>query len=467
MTLERFAECQLQYGADVIPSWAGTCSEIEGFLEGAQRFEFDVIPTLMAWGMPAGAVTTGCFEHLVAELVSRLKSAGPLDGVLLMLHGAMVTDNFADADGEILRRVRAAIGPNVALVVTLDFHANLTDEMVHWANAIVGYDTYPHVDQVERGLEAAEILNRMLRDDLYPHMVLARCPLLPHILSQCTERAPMAEMMEAAHRCERTPGIISVTVAAGFPYTDVPHAGYAVLAIGETRELACTAAETLANQAWTRRAEFARELPQVREAVQEATGQPDGPTVLVDVGDNVGAGTPGDGTIVLAELLRQGACGSLVLLCDSQAVRACIASGVRTRVKVCVGAKVDRHHGVPVEITGVVRSLHDGVFRNIGPMRDGVREDQGRTAVVDTGGVLVVLTERRMPMWNLEQLRTLGIEPGRLRIIVVKAAIAYRAAYAPIAKRIIEVDTPGLAAADVRRFEYKRLKRPIYPLDPI
>jgi len=189
MTLERFAECQLQYGADVIPSWAGTCSEIEGFLEGAQRFEFDVIPTLMAWGMPAGAVTTGCFEHLVAELVSRLKSAGPLDGVLLMLHGAMVTDNFADADGEILRRVRAAIGPNVALVVTLDFHANLTDEMVHWANAIVGYDTYPHVDQVERGLEAAEILNRMLRDDLYPHMVLARCPLLPHILSQCTERA--------------------------------------------------------------------------------------------------------------------------------------------------------------------------------------------------------------------------------------------------------------------------------------
>jgi len=189
--------------------------------------------------------------------------------------------------------------------------------------------------------------------------------------------------------------------------------------------------------------------------------------VLVDVGDNVGAGTPGDGTIVLAELLRQGACGSLVLLCDSQAVRACIASGVRTRVKVCVGAKVDRHHGVPVEITGVVRSLHDGVFRNIGPMRDGVREDQGRTAVVDTGGVLVVLTERRMPMWNLEQLRTLGIEPGRLRIIVVKAAIAYRAAYAPIAKRIIEVDTPGLAAADVRRFEYKRLKRPIYPLDPI
>ena len=132
-----------------------------------------------------------------------------------------------------------------------------------------------------------------------------------------------------------------------------------------------------------------------------------------------------------------------------------------------VGGKADRHHGEPVEIEGVVRTISDGVYRNIGPMRDGVLDDQGRTVVIDTGGVLVVLTERRMPMWNLQQLRALGIEPTRLSIIVVKAAIAYRAAYVPIANRIIEVDTPGLAAADVRRFDYKRLKRPIYPLDEI
>ncbi|MGH3429066.1 MAG: MlrC C-terminal domain-containing protein, partial [Terriglobales bacterium] len=180
---------------------------------------------------------------------------------------------------------------------------------------------------------------------------------------------------------------------------------------------------------------------------------------------NLGAGTPGDGTVLLAELLRQRAQGALVLLCDAAAVAACVEAGVGQRVVASVGAKCDCHHGDPVGISGRVRLLSDGVYRNVGPMRDGILEDQGRTAVVDTDGVLVVLTERRMPMWNLHQLRALGIEPRTLRIVVVKAAIAYRAAYSPIARHIIEVDTPGLAAADLSRFDYKRLERPMYPLD--
>jgi microcystin degradation protein MlrC len=208
-------------------------------------------------------------------------------------------------------------------------------------------------------------------------------------------------------------------------------------------------------------------LPKAAQAVAAAIAEPSGLTVLVDVGDNLGAGTPGDGTVILAELLRQKAQGALVLFCDPEAVAAASKAGVRERVRVAVGGKIDKAHGDPVEIEGVVRTISDGIFKNIGPMRDGVIDDQGRTAVIDAGGVLVVLTERRMPMWNLQQLRALGIEPTKLRIIVVKAAIAYRAAYVPIAQRIIEVDTPGLAAADVRRFSFKRLKRPMYPLDAI
>jgi microcystin degradation protein MlrC len=277
----------------------------------------------------------------------------------------------------------------------------------------------------------------------------------------------MSDIIEMAHECERQQGIISVTVAAGFPYTDVPDAGFAVLAVGETQQAACVAAESVANTAWDRRAEFSCELPKPAAAVKEAIAQPQGLTVLVDIGDNLGAGTPGDGTVLLSELLSQQAHDSLVLLCDAEAVAACLRAGVRNKVKTHVGGKCDSNHGQPVEISGTVRLLSDGVYRNVGPMRDGVLEDQGRTAVVDTGGVLVVLTERRMPMWNLQQLRALGIEPQRLRIVAVKAAIAYRAAYAPIATRIIDVDTPGLAAADVRRFEYTKLQRPMYPLDAL
>jgi microcystin degradation protein MlrC len=257
-------------------------------------------------------------------------------------------------------------------------------------------------------------------------------------------------------------------VAAGFPYSDVPDAGFSVYAVArDDVKVASRAAERVADFVWSRRQEFQVALPGPAEAVREAVAAPSGLSILVDVGDNLGAGTPGDGTVLLSELLAQKAQKSLVLLCDPQAVSAAVQAGVRQRLRLPVGGKVDTCHGAPVEIEGVIRTVSDGIFKNIGPMRDGVVDDQGRTAVIDTGGVLVVLTERRMPMWNLQQLRAIGIEPTRLGIIVVKAAIAYRAAYVPIAQRIIEVDTPGLAAADVRTFSYKRLRRPMYPLDSI
>jgi len=298
-------------------------------------------------------------------------------------------------------------------------------------------------------------------------MVLARRPLLAHILSQCTERAPMQEVLEVVRALESRDGISCVSVFAGFPYTDVSEAGFSVVTVADSDDAAISAAEELAEMVWAHREEFASQIPRPEDAVREAIAQRCGLTVLADVGDNLGAGTPGDGTVLLRELMRQGAQDALVLLCDPVAVSECIAAGVGNTLSIEVGAKCDRYHGTPLTMNGTVRLLSDGVYRNVGPMRDGVWENQGRTAVVDTGKILVVLTERRMPMWNLQQLRSLGIEPTSLRIIVVKSAIAYRAAYVPIADRIVEVDTPGLAAADVHQFTYHKLRRPIYPLDPL
>jgi len=468
MTLEKFREKDLHYGHEIFQHWTGTCSELGGFIEGAKKHGFDLVPTVAAWGMPAGPLTDETFEALSDGLISRFLREKPLAGVLLGLHGSMVSDSYPDADGELLSRVRRAIGPGTPLVVTLDYHANVTAEMARWPDAMVGYDTYPHIDQAVRGVEAAEILQRMIHDGLRPKLALARRPMFPHILRQLTDRSPMSDALELAHKIERAPDLLSVSVAAGFPYSDVPDAGFSVYAVAKgDAEIASRAAEIVADFVWDRRNEFQVTIPKAEAAIRQAMDEQEGLTVLVDVGDNLGAGTPGDGTVLLAELLKQKAQGTLVLLCDPDAVCAAAQAGVRERVRVSVGGKVDAFHGAPVEIEGVVRTLSDGIYKNIGPMRDGVVDDQGRTAVIDTGGILIVLTERRMPMWNLQQLRALGIEPKRLRIIVVKAAIAYRAAYEPIAHRIIEVDTPGLAAADVRSFVYKRLKRPMYPLDPL
>lgn len=467
MTMERFREKDLHYGQEILEHWAGTCSELGGFLAGAERSGMEVIPIIAAWGMPAGPLTAETFEELCGSLVGGLKRAGRLDGVLLALHGAMVAEGFPDADGEILRRVRCALGPGVPLVVTLDYHANVTEQMLRWPDAMLGYDTYPHVDQAERGLEAAAILDQMLRNGLRPRMALARRPLLPHILCQLTERGVMADAIALAHELEKDPGVICVSVAAGFPYCDVPEAGFSVYAAAKEYENARNAAEQVVEFVWQRRTELHKDLPDARDAVHQALKETEGLTILADVGDNLGAGTPGDGTTLLDELLKSRAEDALVLLCDPEAVTHAIQTGVREKIRLKVGGKIDRCHGDPVEIEGVVTTLSDGIFQNIGPMRDGVVDDQGRTAVLLCGGVTVVLTERRMPMWNLQQLRKLGIEPTRLRIIVVKSAIAYRAAYIPIARRIIEVDTPGLAAANVRRFQYKHLNRPIYPLDDL
>ena len=467
MTLARFKEKDLHEGPEILDHWANTCSEMGGFIEGAKRFGLELIPTIAAWGMPSGRLTSETFESISDSLVSHLRTASPLDGVLLSLHGSMVSEVFPDADGELLRRVRQAIGYETPLVVTLDYHANVTDEMVRWPDAMLGYDTYPHIDQIERGVEAAEILHRMLHDGLRPKLRLARRPLFPHILRQLTAKPPMSEAIALAHRLEQETGMLAVSVAAGFPYSDVPDAGFSVYAVAHDDKLATDAANRVADFVWQRRDEFQASLLDPQTAVREAVAQPGGLTILVDVGDNLGAGTPGDGTMLLSELLVQKAHDALVLICDPEAVAAAIRSGVRRNVRLLVGGKVDKFHGPPVEIQGTVQIISNGIYRNIGPMRDGVIDDQGRTVVIDTGGVRVVLTERRMPMWNLQQLRALGIEPTELQIIVVKAAIAYRAAYEPIAQRIIEVDTPGLAAADVRHFSYTQLKRPIYPLDAI
>src|SRR5205814_5920967 len=295
-----------------------------------ERYGIEPVPTVMAWGMPSGPLDAETFETLSHDLLSRLRAGRPLDGVLLSLHGAMVSETFDDADGEILRRVREGIGPDSPLVVTTDYHANLTEVMVRWSDAIVGYDTYPHVDQADRGLEAASILFGMLTAGLRPRLGLARRPLLPHILLQLTERPPMADAIAMAHELEKRPGMVSVTVAVGFPYTDVPEAGFSVLAVArDEADRARNAAEEVAEFVWQRRAEFQVALPGPEEAVRQALKEGSGLTVLVDVGDNLGAGTPGDGTVLLAELLRQKARDALVLLADPEAVDCSIAAGIR------------------------------------------------------------------------------------------------------------------------------------------
>lgn len=462
-----FREGSLAYGDALIPVWAEAHHEMGGFIAGGERFNYEVVPTAMGWATPAGPVTDEFFDHFVDTIITNTRLAKP-DGMLLALHGAMVTPKHPDADAEVCRRVRAAIGPDLPLAVSLDFHGNPTPQMAETANIIVAYQTYPHIDQRARGLLAAELLTRTVKKEIRPVCFVAKPPMIINLLGQATDRAPMTDLMAMARKLESQPGILSVNVMAGFPYADVPWMGPSVIAVADgDAAKAKQAAEQVAAEMWNVRERLYVACPEAADAVKQAIAADKTPVILVDIGDNVGGGSAADGTVLLAELLKQKAKGFVVPLFAPEAVEAAKKEGIGGTLEITVGGKVDKLHGDPVKVKGTVRCLHDGTWVEVEARHGGRRlNDQGHTAVLDLGdGNLLVLNTYRTPPFSLGQLTSLGIEPRLARSIVVKAAVAYKAAYAPIAGSIIEVDTPGITAINPARFKYQRIRKGMYPLE--
>ena len=464
---QRFLDGSLAAGPDVLPIWREAHHEFGGFIEGAGRFHFDLVPSVMAWATPSGPVDDAVLDEVTDRLIFDCL-ASPLDGVLLALHGAMVTPRHSNADTEVVRRLRRALGPVVPIAVSLDFHANCDPAMADFADIVAGYQTYPHIDQRQRGLLAAKLLTQAIRKEIRPVCHIARRPMIANILGQATDREPMKGLMAAAREAERRPGVLSLSVMGGFAYADVPNMGPSVIAVADTdRELAWSAAEELADRMWEVRRDLYVPCASPEDAVRRAASAPRGPVVLVDLGDNVGGGSAADGTVLLAEILRQRATGAVVTLYAPAAVATCQRLGVGGRFEGRLGGAVDELHGEPVEIHGVVTGLFDGKWVETEARHGGRRHnDQGPTAVLRIDGDnTLVLNSLQTPPFSLGQLTSVGIDPGKVKIIVVKAAVAYKAAYAPVAAEIIEVDTPGVTAVNPARFSYKHIPRPMFPLD--
>jgi microcystin degradation protein MlrC len=463
----RFEQGSFATGPDVLPIWTDAHHEFGGFIEGAARFGYEPVPSVMAWATPSGPVADGVLDEVVDRIITDYRRA-PTDGVLLAVHGAMVTATHPIADTEVLRRVRDAIGPDVPLVASLDFHANCDPRMAEYADALVGYQTYPHVDQRQRGLLAAELLVRTVRSEIKPVTHVAKRPMIANILGQATDREPMKGLMATAREVERRPGVLSVSVMGGFYYADVPCMGPSVIAVADgDHDRARSTAEELADRMWDVRHELYVPCASPEEAVRRAKAAPRGPVVLVDLGDNIGGGSAGDGTVLLAEMLKQGVSSGVVVLYAPDTVRECQRAGVGSRLARPVGGAVDRLHGEPVAVSGTVTGLFDGRWVETEARHGGRRHnDQGPTAVVQLdGGVTLVLNSLQTPPFSLGQLTSLGIDPKAARMIVVKAAVAYKAAYAPVAADIIEVDSPGVTAVNPARFAYHHIARPMFPLD--
>jgi len=464
--LEGFRQYQYAEGQEIIEKYRGTRTELGGFLDQAALEGWQLVPTVYAAALPSALIRRDTYEFLVDRLLSGFRN--PVDGVLLTLHGAMVAEGVDDCEADLLSRVRDALGPQRPLVATFDIHANLSEAAFRYADLLIGYDTYPHVDVYDRGLEAARWLAELVRTGSRPAKAFRKLPVLTVPQAQETDVAPMRNIMAAVHDWESRHSRLSTSVAVGFPYADVPRVGVSVVAyLDNGGNVTESCAEALAQEIWEARRNFVVRNVSSEESVQRAMRAAEGPVILVDVADNIGGGAPGDGTELLRTLLAAGASRAVVTIADPDGVEQAVAAGVGSEVELRMGGKHDRFHGEPILARAKVLRITEGAYTHRGSYMTGLRVSMGKTAVVECSGVEVMLTERKAMPFDAEQLRSVGIEPSSKHIIVVKSAIAWKAAYEEIAKEVIYVDTPGICSSNLNRFTYRAIPRPIYPLDEI
>lgn len=469
-TLQHFQEHLLLCGEAIRQRLADTHHEIGGFFEGLQEAGLDAVPIFAARALPYGTITAECFDELLRRMMDELQRAGLLDGVLVAPHGATVSEAVRDADGHWLTEVRRRVGPRIPVIGTLDPHANLSPRMVAATSALIAYRTNPHLDQRTRGIEAATLMARTLRGEIHPTQFAAFPPVAINIERQLTSDSHLRPLYTLADRQLQRPGVLSNSIFLGFPYADVEEMGSSVLVVtNDAPDLARGCATELASYLWSHRNEFIGRLVCIEESMSICGKARHDPICLLDMGDNVGGGSPADSTH-LAHALREWQLTEKAFIClyDPQSVEQARAAGVGAKLSLKVGGKTDHLHGDPFEDDFTVRGLYDGKFHESEPRHGGFTHcDQGPTAVVQgASGITVMLTSRRMPPFSIRQLTTFGVHPASFHVLVAKGVQAPVAAYQPVCHRLVRVNTPGCTTADMTTLNFQHRRRPMFPFEP-
>ncbi|MGH8856609.1 MAG: M81 family metallopeptidase [Polaromonas sp.] len=448
----------------------GTNSAAAALIDMVRSQGDEFVMPLLANAVPSGIVTAAAFESMVESIVAAVQNG--CDAVMLDLHGAMVAEGFPDAEGELLRRIRA-VAPDVPIAVALDFHANFSEALVRNATAIAGYCTYPHIDVYETGARVARTLMAALRGEVRPIVLWRTLPMLTHMLRQTPLDQPMKDIMDRAMTAERGGEVLNASVFGGFPLADIPHVGLAVVIVADAgrEEAARRLMVELTEMAWSRRADFVFPIEPMEDSVARAKTLDGGPVILVDHGDNCGAGGPTDQMSVLGEVMRQGLDDVVAgPFWDPAAVAQMIQAGVGQQVTVAVGGKTDMPalnlKGQPLTLTGRVKCITDGSYQVTGPMFTGMQLSLGRTAVLDVEGTLVMVCEKPQEPFDTGLFTHAGIDLARKKYILIKSRQHFRAGFGPIARHIVLVAGPGVCSSDYSLFPFRNLRRPIYPLEP-
>jgi microcystin degradation protein MlrC len=456
-----------------------TNTPMAAYLDIARREGAQTVIPVAAESWPSARASRATFEALVRPLEDAVRAG--CDAVMLDLHGAMVIEDCDDAEGEIVTRIRR-IAPQMPIAVTLDYHTNLSGALVDNATVVTGYKTYPHVDMFDAGMQAAGILVGALDDAIEPVMAWGWKPLLASVMRHAPEDGPSGDILAFARRMEADGNVLAATLLPSFPHADTPHTGLSAIVVGDARHGGRAHARMVCDHmlamAWERRAEYVFHARPLRESVAAAKAlglaSPGAPVLLIDHCDNCGSGGAQDVMTVVAEILEQQLDDvAIAPIRDAAGVATMIDAGAGQQVRFRLGGGTDMPSiglaGAPLEVDGRVLAITDGEFVVTGPMYTGIRMHMGRTAVLEVrrgdARAQIVVTERPHEPFYLGVFTHAGIDPRRKRYLMLKSRIHYRAGFLPIASRVVECAGAGVTNADLSVYPYRRLTRPIYPLD--
>lgn len=453
----------LTVGADMLQVFPPINIGTGGFINEAQSLGHELAPVCWSAAVPAGYVTEDAYERITALMLEGLEQAvsDGADAVYLDLHGAMVAEHLEDGEGELLARLRSRIGGDVPVVVSLDLHVNITRQMVDLADALIAYRTYPHVDMAETGRRAARHLDDLLRGRQRQAKAFVKLDFLPPLTGQCTMVEPSKSVYQLVARLEGGQ-VSSTSYTPGFHPADIRECGPAVVAYADDQESADRAAQEIADFVLANEAGFAEPMLAPGAAVAEALRLSNRATktvVLCDAQDNSGAGGTSDTTGLLRALVEGGAQGAVIgHLTDPAAARAAHEAGVGARLTLSLGGKLFTEGDPPFEAEFEVTALSEGRFLCTGPFYGGTNANLGKTAVLKTAGVSVVVCEHRMQAADKEMFRHIGIEPADVPILGLKSAVHFRGDFTDIAETILVVEAPGAFVDNPARNAYRNLR---------
>jgi microcystin degradation protein MlrC len=467
--IESFARAGALTGPLAITESEGTNTSLGGFIAVARQAGAEFTVPMAASAHPSGLVTRAAYEQMTTAIVEEI--AKGCDAVLLALHGAMVAEHHDDGEGELLNRIRR-IAPDVPIAVALDFHTQMTDAMIRGATIITGYRTYPHIDMADTARRAGRTLVRLLDGEVEPKMVWGNRPIMSSSLVHTPSREPMMTLMAMANQAEDTGQVLNASVFGGFPQADIPHLALSSVIVCDKRT---AEGEVLLNRildtAWDKREGFLFHPEPLADQVARARSYTEGPVVMADHGDNTASGGTQDVMSVIEEAMKQGLEDAVAgPICDPASVDQMIRAGVGNAVTLDLGGKVDMPamglKGKPLRVSGKVKAITDGSFVVTGPMATGTTVRMGRTAVLDTGTMQIVVSEKRAEPFDLGVFTHCGIDPRRKKYVLIKSRQHFRAGFEPIARHIVMCDGDGCTASDLKLFKYEKIRRPLYPFDP-